>query len=229
MNIREWFGYKGDNIFGTESDKCLDNLFSLYAKALEGYFSVNNTSDYSTFLHTVKNKKLTKSQELFLQWLEEKGIQQLLEFANKSVPSDEDLIATLEYEIYMLECEMDFDYPDDVVSSIMSITSLLPDIINPILESAAAAYDCIAAGYISSELDITVPQWEPIYTPDHMYIGYNDYDSDGYWHMLDNFYSTRVDEVSYYMSANGSFCLEENSVYLNQDFGGSAYKADSFF
>ncbi|EJQ61749.1 hypothetical protein [Bacillus mycoides] len=137
MNIREWFGYNKDFIVSTQTDKYLDKLFVIYAKALKEYFSVKDASNLDELLHNVKKSNLTKGQQLFLSWFEEKGINQLRIFVSKTIPNDETLLATLDYEIYMMEEEMDFDYPEDIVSTLMNITTLLPEIINPILENAS--------------------------------------------------------------------------------------------
>ncbi|WP_241669610.1 hypothetical protein [Bacillus cereus] len=137
MNIREWFGYNNKFTETTESDKYLDKLFVLYADALKQYFSVEDASDFNELIHNAKRNDLSRGQQLFLNWIQEKGQPQILRFVSKTVPNDKTLIATLDYEIYMLESEMDFDYPEDIVSSLMSITDLLPEIINPILESSS--------------------------------------------------------------------------------------------
>ncbi|WP_242477582.1 hypothetical protein [Bacillus cereus] len=137
MNIREWFGYNKEFIVSTQTDKYLDKLFVIYAEALKEYFSVKDASNLNELLHSAKKSKLTKGQQLFLNWLEEKGIDQLLTFIPRTIPNNEALLAVLDYEIYMMEEEMDFDYPEDIVSTLMNITTLLPEIINPVLESAS--------------------------------------------------------------------------------------------
>ncbi|MDX6045518.1 MULTISPECIES: hypothetical protein [Bacillus cereus group] len=139
MNIREWFGYDGKDIFSTESDKYLNKLFSIYAQALKYYFSADNASRFSELLHSAKTSpNLTDEQILFLEWIEEKGLETISKYISKSIPNDQELIAQLEYEIYMLEAELDFDYPEDVISGIIDTTNLLPEIINPVLEVSAS-------------------------------------------------------------------------------------------
>lgn len=143
MNIREWFGYNKDFIVSTQTDKYLDKLFVIYAEALKEYFSVKDASNLDDLLHNAKNSNLTKGQQLFLNWFEEKGMNELRVFIPRTIPNNETLLATLDYEIYMMEEEMDFDYPDDIVSTLMSITNLLPEIINPILETSSTKEELV--------------------------------------------------------------------------------------
>ncbi|MGX5648438.1 hypothetical protein ACWKS6_26245 [Bacillus cereus] len=138
MNIREWFGYRGDVAFNTETDICFDKLLNLYADGLKQFFSVMDAKCLTSLIQkSKKNGSLNKQQILFLEWIEEKGIDLITKYAYTSIPNDKTLIAQLEYEIYALECEIDVDYPDEIISTIIDTTNLLPNIIDPVLELSA--------------------------------------------------------------------------------------------
>ncbi|MFJ7995461.1 hypothetical protein ACIQY5_25550 [Peribacillus frigoritolerans] len=128
MNIREWFGFKGeyDNTLGINA--CVDSLLELYSKAIKRYFSVHDAESYRAIQNLDVNG-LSKGQRLFLNWLNEKGFPFLNELASRHLPDSEQLIAQIEYDKYILEEEMCFEYPDDVRSSLISIVNEVPEYI----------------------------------------------------------------------------------------------------
>ncbi|ASI84722.1 hypothetical protein FORC48_3642 [Bacillus cereus] len=148
MGIREWFGYKGETVFSTQSDEYLDKLLGVYVRAFKQYFSVEDAQNINELLHIVKQRpNIDTEQALFLEWVEEDGLQIISKYITKTIPKNEQLIAQLEYEIYILESEMDFEYPEDVISSIINTTNLFSEMIDPTLETSASVLDTAITFY----------------------------------------------------------------------------------
>lgn len=66
---------------------------------------------------------------MFLEWLESKGIlsaQRLAAITN--VENEQEVLAEINYEMYILQEEMDFEYPEDVRASLISISNDLESI-----------------------------------------------------------------------------------------------------
>ncbi|MGB2993567.1 MAG: hypothetical protein WBB47_13110 [Paenisporosarcina sp.] len=134
MNIREWFDFSGDSMPSSDVNNSIDDLLSLYSAALKQYFSVHDAEDF----HVIQNldtKKLNLDQTLFLEWLKEKGFPYLKELASTSFGSDANLSAKIQYDLYILQEEMDFEYPDDVQSSLISIVNDFPNYVAATTES----------------------------------------------------------------------------------------------
>ncbi|HHB2053554.1 hypothetical protein ACQKNN_10100 [Bacillus paramycoides] len=199
MSIREWFGYAESHKFITNTDSSMDKLLSLYVQALKHYFSVDQVSEYTEFLKAIKEKQLSRDQILFLNWIENKGMKLLRNIAEKSVPDSEEVIAMIDYEVYMLDMGMDFTYPEDIVSSLIDSANLLPEIINPILENSSSQE---AEQFFVEEFDNMNEFLAFTETDIYQYIG-------------------NVDELY--------FQEDQESVYLNISDIESAGYADSFF
>ncbi|NRD78548.1 hypothetical protein HPT25_14385 [Bacillus sp. BRMEA1] len=137
MNIREWYGYSGNYNRNLDINLCVDGLLQLYAKAIMTYFSVNDAKSYHE-IQNVDSSSLNNGQKLFLKWLNEKGFPYLEKLASTNLPNNDELIAHLEYDKYILEEEMDFQYPDDVRSSLIGIVNDVPGYIEAANEVSAA-------------------------------------------------------------------------------------------
>jgi hypothetical protein len=128
MSIREWYGFKGEYDKTSDINSCVDGLLTLYAEAIKQYFSLNEATSYRSIL-TVDQSKLNLGQKLFLEWLNEKGFPYLNELSSKPLPNNEQLVSKIEYDKYILEEEMDFQFPDDVRASLISIVNDVPEYI----------------------------------------------------------------------------------------------------
>ncbi|MGF2617717.1 hypothetical protein FZC84_11830 [Rossellomorea vietnamensis] len=128
MNIREWFGFNGTYNESLEINICVDGLLNLYAKALMEYFSVQ-VSNVNELIF-IDPTGLSKEQTLFLEWIKDKGIPYLQTIVSTDLPQDEQLVAKIEFDKYILEEEMDFEYPSEVRSSLIGIVNDLPQYIN---------------------------------------------------------------------------------------------------
>ncbi|WP_371018941.1 hypothetical protein [Pseudalkalibacillus sp. JSM 102089] len=133
MNIREWFGYTGEYNKESSINACIDGLLEMYAEAIKQYFSVDHAQSFHD-IQDVDRTNLNNGEILFLDWLEEKGFPYLVSLANKHLPDDEELIAQIDYDKYILEEEMDFEFPEDVRSSLIAVVTDMPEYIQSSLE-----------------------------------------------------------------------------------------------
>lgn len=225
MGIRAWFGYRGEAIFSTQSDEYLDKLLDVYIRALKQYFSVEDAKDINEMVRIVKQRPhVDTEQTLFLEWIEESGLDIISKYINKTIPKNDQLIAQLEYEIYILESEMDFEYPEDVISSIINTTNLFSEIIDPVLETSAS----------SLEAENTV--YEYILDEDLGNINFKSWltEKQDFEDLAGSFYfsitSSAEDKQQFHKNSlyNTSYILDVG-VYLNGYKEESANKADSFF
>lgn len=145
MNSRAWYGV--DSHFEEKSiaDKTVNKLLSMYAEAISRYFSVFDSQDYSSII-TLDKSKLPKDKVLFRDWFLEKGLPYLKKIAKNNVADSENLISKLEYELYTLKEEMDFEYPEDVRSTLISIVNDLPDYIEIPIEVSVPFNSSIVSG-----------------------------------------------------------------------------------
>jgi hypothetical protein len=135
MKIREWFGFNEEYNETTEINICVDNLLDLYSKALMKYFSFQSES-IDTIMK-LDPEHMDKGQVLFKQWLFDKGYPYLKELSGAKLPNDQQLISKIEYDKYILEEEMDFEYPEEVRSSLIGIVCALPEYISAANEQAS--------------------------------------------------------------------------------------------
>jgi hypothetical protein len=138
MNIREWFGFRKQYHPNGETDRCLDSLLSLYSKALTQYFSASDVQNVNHLIEILSQRHLSRSENLFFDWLTSKGLHMLESISSKSLPNDNQLTAKIEYERFILEEEMDFEFPEDVRASLINIASELPEIIAAALEASVS-------------------------------------------------------------------------------------------
>ncbi|USK44665.1 hypothetical protein [Cytobacillus oceanisediminis] len=150
MNIREWFGFYGEYEMSSDINSCVDGLLEIYAKAIMKYFSVPDAKSYHA-IQKVNRSNLDPAQHLFLDWLNDKGFPYLQDLVSKKLPEDEQLIAKIEYDKYILEEEMDFQFPEDIRSSLIGIVSEMPDYIAASLE--------VSSTLISTEIDQLWNSW----------------------------------------------------------------------
>lgn len=154
MNIREWYGFKGNYDKGTDINICIDGLLDLCAKAIKKYFSVNNAQSYHE-IQKIDPQNLSIGQALFLEWMNEKGFAFFKELASKHLPNDQELISKIEYDKYILEEEMDFQFPDDVRATLISIVNAASEYIKSVTEvSVSVRVDLEWQNYTSWMLDV---------------------------------------------------------------------------
>jgi hypothetical protein len=130
MNIREWFGIKGNSISHGETEKSLNELLTLYATALKRYFDAEHASNVYEVLNHAKRQYLSNGQKMFLEWLESKGAPYFNELSSSEIPDNEQLRYKIEYEIYLLETELDDDSMDEIRSCLVDIVNDLPNYIS---------------------------------------------------------------------------------------------------
>lgn len=147
MGVRSWFGLNEQFHLEDEISYCLDKLLNQYRQALHNYFGIENTDNIKQFQNEVNSKKWEKYQMTFINWLFNDGLKSF-EILNKEIPNDKQLIAAIEYQLYILEPEVANKYPDDLRDCLISI----PDSISEYLSS----YGEISVGNEIENLDIKV-------------------------------------------------------------------------
>ncbi|WP_342576451.1 hypothetical protein [Paenibacillus sp. FSL M8-0142] len=133
MNIREWFGCSVQYDPSTNFNQSLDDLLKLYADALTRYLKIDSAPDVQGLIIEASGNQLTRGQMLFLDWFESKGLPSVQSLANiTEVANEQTAVAEISYEAYILKEEMDFDYPEDVRSSLITISNELQSTINEV-------------------------------------------------------------------------------------------------
>lgn len=152
MNSRAWYGVDSHYEEKSGTDKTIDKLLDMYAKAISRYFSVFDSQDYSSIV-TLDKKHLPREKALFRDWFLDKGLPYLKRIAKMTHSESENISSKIEYELYILEEEMDFEYPDDVRSTLISIVNDLPDYIEIPLEVSVPFNSSMSSGVQSKQLD----------------------------------------------------------------------------
>ncbi|OCX63608.1 hypothetical protein BFM98_12855 [Lysinibacillus sp. AR18-8] len=126
MDIRAWLG--GNNHHGNgQIHEKINELSQLYVTAVKEYFSLDDIgTDFNEFCVIIKNKKIKADQEGFREWFLDKGSLFLKDLIKKQYKDCEKAIAKMDYEMYILSDELDMEYPDDLVASLISITEEVP-------------------------------------------------------------------------------------------------------
>ncbi|MFD2618618.1 hypothetical protein [Terrilactibacillus laevilacticus] len=136
MNIRGWFGYNG-SIPDSLTNNTLDKLLELYYTALTQYFSAPETTNINQMIQHLRDTNLNTDRKRFLEWMIETGASQLKDIAATELPYHDQIIAKLEYDYYILGEEMDFDYPEDVRSTLIGIACQLPEYFKGCIETCS--------------------------------------------------------------------------------------------
>jgi hypothetical protein len=124
MSIRGWFGNEVQYDVTTVINQKLDNLLEIYMEAVISYFGQGRFSNLQETIMVSKDNRLTKSKMLFLKWLEDKGFSQLQKIASTTdVYDTEDIIAYIDYEIYILSEELTCDDIEEIRSALISIVN----------------------------------------------------------------------------------------------------------
>jgi len=124
MSIREWFNFKG-TYNDTAFNNSLDVLLRMYATSLSKYLGLEfeNHPNVESVLTKAMEQELNTGQELFIHWYLQKGQEKMLELCHVTqVQNEDDAIAEIAYEQFILESELDFEYPEDVRSCLIGIT-----------------------------------------------------------------------------------------------------------
>lgn len=136
MDIRAWLGGNNHHGKGQIHEK-INELSQLYVTAVKEYFSLDDIgTDFNEFCIIIKNKKIRADQEGFRKWFLDNGSLFLKDLIKKQYKDCEKAVAKMDYEMYILSDELDLEYPDDLVASLISITEELPTyLIESIIES----------------------------------------------------------------------------------------------
>ena len=121
MNIREWFGGIKEYDQSTLAAISLDSFLEIYAKATMKYLNVSGSQSLEDIFDFLPKYRLKKIQKLFLEYLEEKGLSQIMDILSSDLSQSELLIPHIEYYKYILKAEIDFEYPDNVRSFLVDL------------------------------------------------------------------------------------------------------------
>jgi hypothetical protein len=128
LNIRKWFGVEVNYDENKKFNISLDALLELYKEGLIRYFNLDDANNSGELVKTLKTTELDIGASLFLDWYERKGLLYIVKVASLTDFSDEQFIAEIDYEHYILKEELSyFDYPSEVRSLIISISTYLFD------------------------------------------------------------------------------------------------------
>ncbi|AMQ66512.1 hypothetical protein BH753_gp030 [Bacillus phage Shbh1] len=128
-SIRAWF--KLDPYYEeTRVSALLDRMLKLCRTALSYYFSIDGSEDIEELVQKAKEKHEQDSiATSVLEWIEKKGLPRLQEVDFNNIPNNEQFIATVQFEEYVLSSELNFGdpYPDaeEVINCIMSFINSL--------------------------------------------------------------------------------------------------------
>lgn len=144
MSIRAWFGLDAKYDLENKINKALDRLLKLYSTALQKYFKIEHSSNFKDFVSRINIDKLNKQDKIFLKWLTEEGINSF-SIINNKLYDDLQVISSIEYEEYLLNEELDMQYPDDLRNVIISIANNLCGYLSTCIEREEAASQEIPA------------------------------------------------------------------------------------
>ncbi|RDY89701.1 hypothetical protein [Bacillus amyloliquefaciens] len=97
-------------------------------KSLHIYFNIENSSDIHEFLKIAVAKNNVDYP--FLEWIKEKGIPRLRNIDFKNAPNNDQFLAMIEFDEFVLQNEMDFVEPEEVRGCIISTVNSLQEYIN---------------------------------------------------------------------------------------------------
>lgn len=138
MSIREWFKLES-NYEETKVNVSVDRMLTLCRGALNKYFSIRKSKDITELVKIAYEENNHESlDETFLKWILEKGLPRLQKINFNKLPDNEQFIAMVEYDEYVLSCEMDFSDPEEVRSCIISFVNSLPEYIASSREVSAS-------------------------------------------------------------------------------------------
>lgn len=129
--VRKWFGATDVTQRTNDANKALDELLELYKQALMRYFDIQEADNAEDVIDQSSTKELLLGKRLFLDWLKEQGLMRINQLAAKDLEEDSEMQAIIQYEHYILSEEMDFQYPDDVRSCLISIPIHLNEQLTP--------------------------------------------------------------------------------------------------
>lgn len=126
LTNQNWFGvnYIAEP---NKSTKALNNLMLLFKDAIHKYFDLDETKDPKEFIRIVKSRRdLSSGNIMFITWFEEK-LPMIKYYLNQQLPESDLLTSGLKYEHYILEQEMEMEFPEDMRSCLVDIINYLPD------------------------------------------------------------------------------------------------------
>lgn len=167
MDIRKWFGSTVQYDSESGFNRCLDQLLVLYRKAIVEYFELYLPLDVQELIiYAYKTDSLHKGKKRFLDWFENEGLSKLQFLAEKTGTRNEsEVIAEIEYIIFLLNEEMDFEFPDDVRACLINIVTELPSLINQIAEKQC---ELVVHDYHIIDWYSLYPQEKISHSPEHM-------------------------------------------------------------
>ncbi|WP_371103426.1 hypothetical protein [Streptomyces sp. PU_AKi4] len=123
MSIRAWFGLDTKYDLDNNINKALNRLLELYSTALQKYFEIDYSSNFDDFVKRINVDNLNQQDKIFFRWLTDEGIKSF-SILNKKLQDDLQVISSIEYEAYLLNEELDMQYPDDLRNVIISIAGM---------------------------------------------------------------------------------------------------------
>jgi hypothetical protein len=116
MNISILFGNK---------PKIIYELFYLYTQALAKYLDVESSLNLDEIIDKAKRKN-NDDLNLFIDWFERKGRKTILDISKIEIPENEDFMAQIEYEIYILRENLESEDLEDLRALLINIIVDLP-------------------------------------------------------------------------------------------------------
>lgn len=124
----------------SEVDIKLNQLITMYVEAIQKYFRISsNTDNFNQLFKELENVETNLEQELFKDWVLSKGKHFLEDLSSKKFENREESVAKIDYQIYMLEDELDLQFPEDLIAALIGIAEELPSSLTE-LDGIAATY-----------------------------------------------------------------------------------------
>lgn len=130
--MKQWFIVENQNKKikkeeETESKQAVNRYLSLYQKALCQYFQTE-ANHIEELVQKAKKKNLSKGESLFLGYIEEKMIPFFRIYLNIPYPNNDQFVAKVDYDFYILNEEVqDYSRPECVRSSLISFVNDFPE------------------------------------------------------------------------------------------------------
>lgn len=107
MTIYNWYGLLEADLIPSRSLLSMEQLLIRYKEALSSYFDFVPNENFYSFISALTVLELDVSDNMFVQWLSEKGLPTIQKALKQGLPRGEDFCSQLEYERFLLEMEME--------------------------------------------------------------------------------------------------------------------------
>lgn len=166
MDIRKWFCFDGHTYPSDEINIALNNMFCVYRKGLILHSGIHRSANIYEMMEKLERKNIDDYDADFMQWVKEDGIPFLRDLANIELPDNKELISHIRLHTRVIEDELDNEYPEELIDSLINIVEYLPMFIKKAREKAenmeASAYLKTVRKYVAYKYNDNLAYRDPV-------------------------------------------------------------------